>query len=65
MPALGMSRYPQKLAPPGISISKMHAEPPDDNNYCQSASSSALLKHNPRYDDASSFGGNSSFRSKR
>ena len=64
MPALGMSRFPQKLAPPGISVSKMDAVPPD-GNYCQSASSSALLKPNPRYDDASSFGGNSSFKSKR
>lgn len=64
MPALGMSRFTQKLAPPGITISKMHAVPPDDI-YCQSASSSALLKPNPRYDDASSFGGNSSFKSKR
>ena len=65
MPTFGMSRFPQKFgALPGITISKMNAVPPDDN-YCQSASSSALLKPNPLYEDASSYGGNSSFKSKK
>ena len=43
----------------------MNAVPPDDNNYCQSASSSALIKPNGLYEDASSYGGNSSVKSKK